>query len=144
MQKFIEKFKVNELLLARVGAWNISLRPAQVTLGSLILSLDRECPNLCGLTPKEGEELSSAFVVIEKVLNETFKPDKINYLALMMVDNQVHFHVIPRYSAVRDFEGVGYEDVNWPKPPNVLSKIDLSDENLLKLFQYLKNMIKES
>src|SRR5699024_1666739 len=103
-----------------------------------------ECPNLSGLTSKEGEELSSAFVVIEKVLSETFKPEKINYLALMMVDNQVHFHVIPRYSSVRDFEGVGYEDVNWPKPPNVLSKIDLIEENLLKLFQYLKNMIKES
>lgn len=144
MQKFIEKFKVNEFLLAKVGAWNISLRPAQVTLGSLILSLDRECPNLSSLTPKEGEELSSAFVVIEKVLSKTFKPEKINYLVLMMVDNQVHFHVIPRYSSIRDFEEIGYEDINWPKPPDVLSKMNLNDEDLLKLFHYLKRMIEES
>ena len=42
---------------------------------------------------------------IERALRATFDHQKINYLALMMVDPHVHFHVIPRYSGSREFEG---------------------------------------
>lgn len=141
MNKFRDKFKISELLITKVGGWNISLRPTQVTIGSLVLSLDRSCPNMGGLTPEEGKELGEAFAVIERLLDTTFKPDKLNYLALMMVDHQVHFHVIPRYASPVVFEGDEYKDVSWPKPPNVLEKIELTEENILTIREYFRSKV---
>lgn len=138
MESFKKKFKVEELLITKVGAWNISLRPAQVTIGSLVLSLDRECPVLGGLTIEDASDLGVAFKEIEKIYNETFQPDKINYLALMMVDEQVHFHVIPRYSRPVIFQGQQFPDKNWPMPTDVTDALTLNDTTLLAILDYFK------
>ncbi|WP_051285431.1 HIT family protein [Aequorivita capsosiphonis] len=138
MKAFREKFQIEKFQLQKTGSWVISLRPQQVTLGSLILSLDRTCPHLGELTELEGKELSEAFKLVETLLEKTFHPDKINYLALMMVDYQVHFHVIPRYEKPIEFDGQQYQDQDWPKPPNVLSPLELSENNLISLKQCFK------
>ena len=49
-------------------------------------------------------------------LTRSFKPDKLNYLMLMMVDPDVHFHVLPRYASAREFAGKTHSDRFWPKP----------------------------
>ena len=133
MKEFREKFKIESLEIKQVGSWIISLRPKQVTLGSMILSLDRKCPHFSELTAEEGEELSEAFKMLEDLLRSTFSPDKINYLALMMLDEQVHFHVIPRYKEQIVYNNEVYDDAEWPKPPNVLSAIKMSDNVLAEL-----------
>ena len=56
----------------------------------------------------------------------------------MMVDNHVHYHVIPRYSHPVNFAGKLYEDKFWPKPP-VLDTGDLGEIELLKIKEYLKH-----
>ena len=104
--EFISKFRLLDFEIKKVGSWIISLRPQQPTLGACVITLNRECEKLSSLTEKEGLELSLTFKEVERILAATFKPDKINYLALMMVDNQVHFHVIPRYEKKRSFEDV--------------------------------------
>ena len=38
---------------------------------------------------------------------------------LMMVDKDVHFHVIPRYADVRSFEQIEFDDPGWPGPPRL-------------------------
>ena len=43
--------------------------------------------------------------------------EKINYLMLMMVDRDVHFHVIPRYAGERVHEGVSFPDAGGPPFP---------------------------
>lgn len=139
MDNFRNKFKIEELLLTKVGGWSVSLRPEQVTLGSIILSLDRPCPTLAGITPQEGEELSGIFGIIEQLFRATFKPNKINYLALMMVDHQVHFHVIPRYQSSVFFEAVEYQDLSWPGPPNLLKNIQLSRSDIQNIYLHLKS-----
>lgn len=136
--EFAEKFEIEKLQITKVGSWIISLRPEQVTLGSLILSLERTCFSLGELTQQEGTDLSKAFEVIDQLLKKTFKPDKINYLALMMVDDQVHFHVMPRYSSVIQFDGKEYADENWPKPPVLTDLFSLSERELLQLTYYIK------
>ena len=45
--------------------------------------------------------------------------ERINYLMLMMVDPDVHFHVLPRYGSARTFAGVTFEDAGWPGPPRL-------------------------
>lgn len=133
MDAFKDKFRIDDLLLARVGAWNISLRPKQVTIGSLVLSLDRQCPEMSGLTSGEAADLSKAFLKIEEILQTSFKPQKLNYLALMMVDHQVHFHVIPRYENPVEWRERFYPDKDWPKPPQLSQTIDLIEEELVAL-----------
>jgi diadenosine tetraphosphate (Ap4A) HIT family hydrolase len=105
----------------------------------MVLSLNRACSELGQLDAKETQELALAFKTIENILKNCFKPDKINYLALMMVDNHVHFHVIPRYANEIEFAGMKYEDKDWPNPPDVLKTIKVEDDTLHSLLQFLKN-----
>ncbi|MGO3184224.1 MAG: HIT family protein [Aequorivita sp.] len=139
MNEFREKFQIEKFQIQKLGSWIISLRPQQVTLCSLVLSLDRKCPHLGQITEKEGAELSCAFKFVEKLLQKTFNPEKINYLALMMLDHQVHFHIIPRYKDSIEFDDQIYRDKDWPKPPNVLKPLELSENILISLRQHLKN-----
>lgn len=136
MKAFREKFKIEELLITQVGSWNISLRPKQVTLGSLVLSLNRKCPEMRDLTAEEAADLSKAFKKIDEIL-KPFNPDKLNYLALMMVDSQVHFHVIPRYEQPIEFKGLECEDKDWPKPPILSDNLLFSDDQLNSLKSFL-------
>jgi len=137
-EDFIVKFKLIQLEIKRVGAWIISLRPHQPTLGACVITLNRECEKLSNITEQEGAELTLAFKEIEKILNATFKPDKINYLALMMQDNQVHFHILPRYSNDKFFENQNFIDINWPEQPS-LEPIVIDDFLLQKILKKLKN-----
>lgn len=141
MEKFNQKFRVEELLIARVGAWNVSLRPQQPTIGSLILSLSRKCPSFSELTEQEAIELGQSFKEIEKLLGRAFSPQKINYLALMMVDNQVHYHVLPRYAAPIVVDGVEYEDKCWPVAHDLKPLNQIGDAELGVIYKKLKEQI---
>ncbi|MBD1422502.1 HIT family protein [Sphingobacterium chuzhouense] len=138
MEDFKQKFDIVNLTIKKVGSWIISLRPLQVTIGSLVLSLDRPCYDIGDLTDSESQELGRAFKVIKEVYAKTFSPDKVNYLLLMMVDKQVHFHVIPRYGREVIFKNNRFEDEHWPKPANVLLTLDFDDQLLLQLKEYME------
>jgi diadenosine tetraphosphate (Ap4A) HIT family hydrolase len=119
---FQEKFMTEKLLIAETEYWKWSLRPQQPTLGSSILSLKRPATQLSEITFKEGEEFSKIVKIIEGSLKETFNFDKINYLMLMMVDNHVHYHIIPRYSDKLNLFGVEWVDQGWPALPDLSAK----------------------
>lgn len=140
MKKFNEKFKINEFKIRELEYWIISLRPKQITLGSLVLSLKRECAYLSDLTSNESEELHKAFNEISEIYKKSFYPDKINYLALMMVDNQVHFHVIPRYKTSVEFNGEEYKDAFWPKPPSLSESLNLKESVFKDLLDKLRGI----
>ena len=63
--------------------------------------------------------------------------EKINYLMLMMVDRDVHFHVIPRYAGERTHAGVSFPDAGWPAMPNLGAAVDLGPEGAAKLAEVL-------
>lgn len=65
---------------------------------------------------------------IERALKAAFDYEKINYLMLMMVDPNVHFHVIPRYATDRSACGLKIQDTGWPKAPNLGDARKLSAE----------------
>lgn len=116
MTRFASKFRLSELAVAEFQFWTVSLRPTQTTLGALVLSLKRSCPALSELDPAEAGELAVAFKAIEESLRSFVRFEKINYLALMMVDDQVHFHVLPRYLGTRGYGGRDFPDADWPRP----------------------------
>lgn len=122
MLAFRKKFMLDELTLYETEHWVWSLRPEQVTLGSGILSLKRNCLTFSNLRSEEAADLKNMVKIIENSLSELFHYDVINYLMLMMVDKQVHFHVIPRYEKIRIFDSWQCKDYSWPGPPE-LTKI---------------------
>src|SRR3546814_15372281 len=63
---------------------------------------------------------------------------KINYLMLMMVDPDVHFHVIPRYQGERRFEGIAFPDAGWPAAPDLAAAVSPEPEVLAALVQALR------
>src|ERR1044071_4234923 len=120
------KFGLPATLIADYKHWVVLLRPAQVTLGSLILGAKGDWLAFSQIPPQAFAELAHVTHCIETALGNFSAYDKINYLMLMMVDPHVHFHVIPRYATSRDFAGSTWNDPTWPKPPDVTGALKLS------------------
>ncbi|GEN57844.1 HIT family protein [Halolactibacillus alkaliphilus] len=125
---FTHKFKTDELSIYETEYWLWSLRPVQCTLGAGVLSLKRECSNFSELKQEEFSDLYNVIKVIEDTLKNVFDYDKINYLMLMMIDKQVHYHVIPRYKDEVKFNSKSWIDSGWPGIPNLAG--DEADINL--------------
>jgi diadenosine tetraphosphate (Ap4A) HIT family hydrolase len=134
-----EKFGYPESLLAEFSHWLVLLRPAQVTLGSVILLCKDEAGRFGDISPAASTELQQATASIESVLSSAFQYDKINYLMLMMVDPDVHFHVLPRYASERTYEGAVFTDAAWPGPPAITSAHDVGTDVLSALTRDLRD-----
>lgn len=124
----ILKFGYPATLLRELEHWVILLRPAQVTLGSLVLAAKSEVAAYGELPPKAFAEQRLAVASIEAALSAFCSYERINYLMLMMVDRQVHFHVIPRYDGVRAWRGIRFLDSGWPGPPDLKAAQTLDPE----------------
>src|SRR5438045_2632082 len=97
MNATIAKFGYPASLLREYSNWVVLLRPVQPTLGSLVLACKEDANSLGAVSATAYAELSVATAELERALRGAFDYQKLNYLALMMVDPHVHFHVIPRY-----------------------------------------------
>ena len=128
MNETAEKFGYPASLLGDYDHWLVLLRPAQVTLGSLVLVCKEEASRFGEIGPAASAELHRVSARIEGALGDAFQNDKINYLMLMMVDPDVHFHVLPRYAADREFAGMTFADTSWPGPPQITSALDIPED----------------
>ena len=108
--------------------WVVLIRPRQVTAGCAIVAEKSNATSLGQLSKEALIELGTVTRELETTLQTTFQFDKINYVALMMVDPNVHFHVLPRYSSPRSFGGIEFRDTGWPKHPDMQFAHDLSPE----------------
>ena len=131
MNKTLKKFGYPETLLKEFDNWYLLLRPEQVTLGSLILITKNNEYSLSSISDSGFNEFSKVIKIIENVLDDTFAFKKINYLMYMMVDPEVHYHIIPRYSEQKYFKDTLFEDKGWPGLP-ALSEPNMIDKKLQK------------
>lgn len=122
------KFNYPESLIREYDHWVVLLRPAQVTIGSLVLASREQAQRFPDLSRQGFAELRKVAGELETALSAAFHNDKINYLMLMMVDVHVHYHVIPRYAAPVRLNDGDYPDENWPGPPDVTRALDLPDD----------------
>lgn len=129
----IRKFGYPATLLREFDHWLVLLRPAQVTLGSLVLAARSETTAYGMLRAEAFAEQGHAVALVESALASFCGYERINYLMLMMVDPHVHFHVIPRYEGVREWGGLAFTDSGWPGPPDLKSAQPLSDEQVCAL-----------
>ena len=134
----IRKFGYPDTLLGNYRHWVVLLRPGQVTLGSMVLACKGNAQKLSEVSAAAYGELPQASADLEAALAASLKHDKINYLLLMMVDPQVHFHVIPRYAAAREIDGRSFEDAFWPGPPDVRQSLDLEADSFAALQDLLR------
>jgi diadenosine tetraphosphate (Ap4A) HIT family hydrolase len=120
-----QKFGDPATRIARCGAWRVLLRPRQPTLGSLVLVCDEPVTAFGQVSAAGYADLAQAIGRVEAMLGAAFAYDKINYLMLMMVDPDVHFHVLPRYAAPRQFAGQTFSDHAWPGAPDLAHDLAL-------------------
>ncbi len=139
MNETIARFGHPATLVAEYEHWVVLLRPAQPTLGSLVLAAKSEARALSGLPPEAFAEMGAAVRAIETRLKAAVDYYKLNYLALMMVDPNVHFHVLPRYDGERSAAGLTIADTGWPKMPVLGDAVELSPEQIEALVDWLKD-----
>jgi len=138
MNETVLRFGYPATLIAEYEHWVVLLRPAQPTLGSLILAAKGEAKSFGELPAGAFAELQQAVADIEAALAAAVRFEKINYLMLMMVDPHVHFHVIPRYEGEREACGVVVRDAGWPKVPALGEAVALEAEQVGALADYFK------
>ena len=138
MNATMAKFGHPETLVAAYDSWVVLLRPQQATLGALVLVCREAATAFSQISPAAFGELGTAVRDIEAALTPAFAYDKINYLMLMMVDPNVHFHVIPRYAEERQFEGQRFVDPGWPRLPDLARSPELEPAMLGRIRDHVK------
>lgn len=130
MNPTVEKFGYPGTLLREFEHWYVLLRPAQVTLGSLVLAAKSDATAYGDLPCQAFADQREAVRAIEEALSRFVQYERLNYLMLMMVDPNVHFHVIPRYSGSRNWQGLEFRDEGWPGAPRLESVARLDERQL--------------
>jgi diadenosine tetraphosphate (Ap4A) HIT family hydrolase len=138
MNTTMRKFGYPDSLVREFDHWAVLVRPAQVTLGSLVLAAKSDATAYSDLPDVAFAEQAVAVRAIESALREFCDYERINYLMLMMVDREVHFHVIPRYSGPREWEGLAFPDAGWPGPPQLKLVVELSQSRTNSMRDQLK------
>jgi diadenosine tetraphosphate (Ap4A) HIT family hydrolase len=132
------KFQDPDTRVAQTAFWTVLLRPRQPTLGSLVLVCRESVKSFGDVSPAAFADLQFVVHNVETMLKEVVQYERINYLMLMMVDPDVHFHVLPRYSVVREMVGCTFPDVAWPGPPALEPAVALDLQQRNDLLQRLQ------
>lgn len=130
------RFGYPDTLVREYEHWLVLIREPQATLGSLILCAKPDVTEFSALPAEAFAEMEKVIAEIEHALKTAFSYDKINYLMLMMVDPNVHFHVIPRYAKPASACGLTIADPGWPVVPQLGKALEISIEerNVLRKF----------
>ena len=138
MNDTIAKFGHPATMIAEYEHWVVLLRPAQPTLGALVLAAKSDATAFGDLPAAAHAELKIVTAAIEAALGHAIGYTRINYLMLMMVDPHVHFHVLPRYDGERSGAGLTVPDAGWPAQPNLGQAVKLDDGQIAALTEWLK------
>jgi diadenosine tetraphosphate (Ap4A) HIT family hydrolase len=138
----MKKFAFPETVVADYSHWSVQLRPKQVTLGALVVICKSAATEFHRIGAAAFSELEIVTADVESALKDFSRYERINWLMLMMVDPDVHFHVLPRYSAPRDFAVVAFPDAGWPGPPDLKSGVDADTSTRAEIVAALKSIWK--
>jgi len=138
MNQTISKFGYPDSLIKEYQHWVVLLRPAQATLGALILACKDPATRFSDISADAFTELGQVIGDLESALGSNFSYQRLNYLMLMMVDPDVHFHVLPRYESQQTFLDTTFTDPGWPGPPNVAHDNEADAATMAELLATLK------
>ena len=127
------KFGYPGTMVAETEYCLVLVRPQQPTYGALVLVCKEEATAFSQLSAPAFADMKQVVDGIEALLGRTVAYERINYLMLMMVDLDVHFHVLPRYKGEREYGGQRFKDAGWPGVPALASHVALSEEEAAAL-----------
>ncbi|MGB5093383.1 MAG: HIT family protein [Parvibaculum sp.] len=133
-----QKFDYPQSLIAETPYWSLQTRRQQPALGAVVLICKEPATAFGQLSAAAFADLQGMIAAVERMLGGFVAYERINYLMLMMVDPDVHFHVIPRYSILRIFEEIEFNDAGWPGPPALAEAVALTDAQLDALTTHLR------
>src|SRR3989344_2132779 len=94
--------------------WEVNLHENQGHLGRCVVWCKRqEALDLTEATKEEYDELLIIIRELKTALTRAFQPNWFNYAFLGNETRHLHCHIIPRYSSLRVFEGITFEDKKW-------------------------------
>ncbi len=93
--------------------WTLAVNRNQDLLGKTMVVLRRPCVEVVGIDRLEWSSLMNELQRLVPTLTTLFAPDQFNFAFLMNMDAQVHMHVVPRYSSVRQWRGHQFDDQHW-------------------------------
>jgi diadenosine tetraphosphate (Ap4A) HIT family hydrolase len=131
-------FGYPETQIAETASWRVLVRPKQPTFGALVMICKDDAKAFSDISAAAFADLQIVVKRVESMLGAAVNYQKINYLMLMMVDPDVHFHVIPRYEGERTHEGVCFRDAGWPGPPALGEAVDLGKAGAARLAVHLR------
>lgn len=134
---FADRFRLGALHLADCGDWVLSLRPGQLTLGAMVLSLRTGARDLAAITPDQARDMGRGFALAETLARTRLGAVRVNLLCLMMQDPVVHFHILPRHDRPVTRHGLTWTDADWPGPP-VMRPLTTPDTVLAALREDLR------
>lgn len=137
MNETFAKFGWPETRIAETDHWGIMLRPEQPVLGALVLGCKLPVSAFGDVGAAGMADLARATAGVEAMLRSAIGYDKVNYLMLMMVDPDVHFHVLPRYDGVREVAGISLPDTGWPGPPRLGDGRALTPDEIATLCRHM-------
>lgn len=107
-------------LITETKYWKIFLAPSQRYLGTCVVSLKRDCCDLKDLDIDEWNDFGKVVEDMEIAIKKLFIPDLFNWSCLknsvFRKDNpkpHIHWHFIPRYKDIKDFNEVKFEDPDF-------------------------------
>jgi len=139
--KTMRKFGAPDTIICQYTHWSILLRPIQLTLGSIVLIAHDPASRFSEISQASFTELHKVTKHLECALDLAFAYDKINYLMLMMVDPDVHFHVIPRYLKPKIFNNIEFTDPGWPNAPDLNHVNKTSLKTNLDIITHIKSCL---
>lgn len=134
----MQKFGWPATRIAELDRWAVMLRPQQCTLGALVLASKEPVRAFAEVSPEGFAELGRAVAGIEAMLRAAIGYEKINYLMLMMVDPDVHFHVLPRYPGEKSHGLLTVPDAGWPGPPRLDAYLEPDADAAGELMAHLR------
>ena len=134
----MQKFGWPETKIAELEHWAVMLRSQQCTLGAVILACKQPVTAFGEVDAAGIAELGLAVTAVEAMLQAAIGYEKINYLMLMMVDPDVHFHVFPRYDGEQTHHGLTVPDAGWPGPPRLDAFVQPGPDAAAALISHLQ------
>jgi diadenosine tetraphosphate (Ap4A) HIT family hydrolase len=134
----MQKFGWPGTRIAELEHWAVMLRPQQCTLGALVLACKEPVGAFGDVSAAGHAELGVAVKAVETMLQTAIGYQKINYLMLMMVDPDVHFHVFPRYDGEKTLRDFAVADAGWPGPPRLDAFAEPDADALAALIAHLQ------
>ena len=133
----MSKFKPEKRCIKEFEYWIVCIRGKQATLGDAVILLKRETPSVAGMFSEEATEFPKVIKWYEEVCVKKFGAVKFNYIIMMMKDYFVHYHAFPRYDKDVNLFDIEWKDVDWPGAINFKGGIELNEEKLNEIRDYM-------